>query len=80
MYGQSVSSNKERTSIVIPVPVHVGSLNTHTSITNIAVDISGWKADSTSHGASSPILVSMTLWTEELNKSLSSEGKKFVQN
>jgi hypothetical protein len=80
MYGQSVSSNKERTSIVILVPVHVGSLNTHTSITNIAVDVSEGIKDSTSHGPSSPILVSMTLWTEKLNTYLSTEGNKFLQN
>jgi len=60
---------------VILGPVHIGSLNTHKSITNTAVDISDRIRDSTSHGPSSPIVVSMTLWTEELNKSLSSEGK-----
>jgi len=80
MYGQSVSSSKERTSVVIPVPVRVGSLNTHTSITNIAAAISDGIRDTTSDGPSSPILVSMTLWNEELNRSLSSEGKKFIQN
>jgi len=80
MYGQSVSSSKERTSVVILVPVHVGSLNTHTGITNIAVDISDGIRDSTSHGPSNSILISMTLRTGELNKSFSSDGKKFIQN
>jgi hypothetical protein len=76
MYGQSVSSS----SVVILVPVHVGSLKPHTSITNTAVDISDGIRNSTSHGPSNSILISMTLCTEELNKSLSSDGKKFIQN
>jgi hypothetical protein len=68
MFGQSVSSSKERTSVIFS-SLQVGSLNTYTSITNIAVDIADGVRDSTSHGPSSPILFSMTLWTEELNKS-----------
>jgi hypothetical protein len=80
MYGHSVSSSEERTSVVCLVPVHVGNLNTKTSITKIAVDISDGTRDSTSHGPSNSILISMTLRTEELNKSLSSNGKKFIQN
>jgi hypothetical protein len=68
MFGQSVSSSKECTSVIF-ISLQAGSLNTYTRITNIAVDIADGVRDSTYHGLSSPILFSMTLWTEEFNKS-----------
>lgn len=68
-YVRSKRQFQQGTQSGIFSSVQVGSMNIHMSITNTAVDIAVGVRDSTSHGPSSPIPFSMTLWTEELNKS-----------